>query len=75
MSQSAAAEKKNRRGYAAEVSQYKFVYLRRTHPAEPVELCLGAGHHDCTIIKLTPDQLRDLARDAVSLHFTTQVKA
>jgi len=64
-----------RRGYLTEATEYKFVYLRRTHPAEPVELCLGRGHHDCAIIKLTADQLRDLARDAVSLHFTVSVKA
>lgn len=67
--------KKTRRGYSAETEDRKFVYLRRTHPAERVELCLGRGFHDCQIIILTDEQLRDLARDAVALHFTTQVKA
>lgn len=68
-------EKKTRRGYVVETETRKFVYLRRTHPADPVELCLGRGFHDYQIVKLTENQLRDLARDAVALHFTVQVKA
>jgi len=70
-----SSETKNRRGYLTESESRKFIYLRRAHPAEPVELCLGRGFHDCQIIRMTADQLRDLARDAVALHFTTSVKA
>lgn len=74
-SHASSETKKTRRGYVAESESRKFVYLRRAHPAEPVELCLGKGFHDCQIIKLTNEQLRDIARDAVALHFTLQVKA
>lgn len=73
--QSTAVLKKTRMGYSLEAMECKFVYLRRTHPADPVELCLGAGHHDCTIVKLTADQLAQLAESSVALHFTRRVRA
>ncbi len=72
---STAVAKKTRAGYSIEAKECKFVYLRRPHPADPVELCLGAGHDDCTIVKLTPGQVASLAESAVALHFTQRVKA
>lgn len=67
--------KANRQGYAINVSEAKNIYLRRAHPKDPVELVIGWGNHDCTIVRLSPEQHEAITRDSHDLWFKRCVLA
>lgn len=67
--------KPNRQGYSFDVLEAKTLYLRRGHPADPVELVMGWGDHTCTIVRLTDKQHENLTRDSHDLWFKKCVLA
>ena len=79
----------NRQGYATEVFQCKNAYMRRAHPAEPVETVytispeqkerlldlLINGDSRCLVFALTDKQHEGFCRDAHDLWFKKSVLA
>lgn len=65
----AVAKKENRIGHDYDPGKLKHIYLRRSTPREPPELCVGE-EGELRIYKLTNRQLFNLARDVSGLLFS-----